>query len=115
MPRSAIRPDTFWVRRKDVEDEVVTLTIRARWDIKEIDIPGDDMGEARKEWDFKEQEIKLRLDIDDLDTSKEPDAQFLTLVQGRATALLTRAQKKWAIETGDHATKWRRKAVDVAK
>jgi len=116
MPRSAIRPDEFWVRRKDVEDDVLVLTIRVRWDIKLIGIPGNDMvSKTRSEWDFKEQEVRAQVDIDDIDASKDPDVQIMALVQSRRGALLSKAQKKWAIETGDYAIKWHRKAVDAVK
>lgn len=113
MPKSAVKPEAFWIRRKDVENDIVNVTMRVRWDITQGTIVAEGQEPERTEWGFEEQEIVVAIELKDLDDAKEPDAQIRLFVKTNEIQLQSRAQKQWKTEHGAYADKWQKKAVEL--
>jgi len=112
MPRSAVRPDPVWIRRKDLHDEAVKVTMRLRWNITEMIIPAEMEGERdRTEFEYDERELTFTIPLADLDADQDPDTQIDQYIKARLANLLPKAQKCLAIERSRYAEKWREKAV----
>lgn len=114
MPRSAVRPDPIWIRRKDLHDEAVKVTVRFRWNITEVTIPAEMESEReRTEFEYDEKELTFAIPLANLDADLDPDTQIDEYIKARIADLLPKAQKRAAIEASPYAEKWRKKAVEA--
>jgi len=90
--RSTIKPKVFWLRKTELGEEKLTLWIRIRWNIKTIEV--DDMDrEKHSEFEYDEQEVRLSLDADLFDETKDLNLQVKEYLKAHKTALKNRIKK----------------------
>jgi len=87
-----IKPKIFWLRKKEINEEKLTIWLRIRWNIKIIKVEDMD-GEKHNEYEFEEEEIKLNFDADLFDETANLNTQIKDYLKAHKTALKNRIKK----------------------
>ena len=90
--RSTVKPKAFWLRKKETVDDRLIIWLRIRWGIKAIEIEDMD-GETRQEWEYNEEEVKLKFDADLFDETANLNTQIRDYLRTHKTALRNRIKK----------------------
>ena len=88
MTRSAVIPETVWVRKKELTDDGLFLILRVRANIHQVTVEDMD-GESRTEYEYDEEEIKYQVP-DGITTS----AEIKTLLGTEEPNLIQTARRK---------------------
>jgi len=90
--RSTIQPKVFWLRKMELDEGKLIFWLRIRWNITTIEV--DDMdGEKRSEFEYEEEEVRLSLDADLFDETKDLNVQVKDYLIAHKTALKNRIKK----------------------
>lgn len=114
MVRSILKPNWYWVRKKEVGNNNLHVTVRIRWNIQKITVPADDMAKERAEWEYDEQELLIKIPISDVDPKSDPDTQIKQYLENNKSQYLAYGPKRHEIEHGNKKDKWMKKKVDLS-
>ena len=92
IARSMVKPKVFWLRKKEIIDDRLIIWLRIRQNIKAVDIEDMD-GETHREYEYKEEEIKLNLDAELFDETGNLNAQIKDYLKAHKTTLRKRIKK----------------------
>jgi len=93
MPKSAVNPKTFFIRKKELIGDNIILTIRARWDVQPETIP-DEKNNSTTIYDYQEEEFTYKISVNDIVLNGDDfHNQLSSLLNKKKDDLLKKAQK----------------------
>lgn len=87
-----VKPAVFWLRKKEVDGEKLIIRLRIRQNIKTVEIADMD-GKKHNEFEYDEEEIRLTLDADLFDETKDLNVQIKEYLKTNKTSVKNRIKK----------------------